>query len=177
MPVVALLFAVAAAPACCPQRPPPACQHAGSVAVASPTYALPATVEPLRGMSCLALDGTCSAPPSFNFESAGDRPDGHRITVAVSLSVSDGPGTYLLTDDDRAFPMAKGGLRDRAYTSELRVRSGTLTVSRSDLEGLQASFDMELETLDGQHVISLTGGWIDVSGCPIGDAELIICNS
>jgi hypothetical protein len=111
------------------------------------------------------------------FQSADDRADGHRITVSVELSPSDAPGTYLLTDDDKAFPRIVGSLRDRAYSSGFRVRSGTLIVSRSDPEGLQASFEMELETLDGQHHVSLTGGRIDVSGCHFGEAELKVCNS
>ena len=176
--IVAVLFAVAAVPACvplCPERQPVACQHAGSVAVASPTYALPAIVEAVRGFSCLALDGTCSAFPYFTFQSPDDRPDGHSIFVSVELSPSNGPGTYHLTDDDRVFPRVHGALDGRTYSSGFRVVSGTLIVSRSDREGLQASVEMELESLDAQHVVSLTGGLIDVSGCYVGDAELKPC--
>lgn len=133
-------------------------------------------MEALRGSSCLTQDGSCSAPPAFIFESAGGRPDGHRIVVAFALSPSDGPGTYELTDDKTALPNAKGGLVDDTYNEALRVRSGTLVVSRSDREALQASFDIEMESLDGQHVVSLTGGWIDVSGCFVGPPEPMPCN-
>jgi hypothetical protein len=36
---------------------------------------------------------------------------------AWGLLSSDGPGTYLLTDDDEAFPRIVGSLRDHAYGS------------------------------------------------------------
>jgi hypothetical protein len=53
------------------------------------------------------------------------------------------------------------------YEAGLRARSGTLVVTRNDTSGVRASFDVELETVKGDHVISVTRGRIDLSDCGV----------
>lgn len=143
------------------------CGQQGSLGVSS-DYALPPTVGPLAGVSCLSVSGgTCSDSPSFYFQSE-ERADGHQLNLIVGLPAGAGPGTYVLGDgSDPAGAVVQGGIHDPAYVADLRVVQGAVVVSRSDVQGLEATFHMELVSEDGLHRLSLTNGDIQIDGCHV----------
>jgi hypothetical protein len=150
------------------------CALGGSVRVAvSGDFALPATVGPIEGSSCLQPDGTCTNTPTFSFQSK-EQADGHYLSFSAQLLPTDGPGSYPLPAN--VFPNVSGEIHSADYGSALQVVSGTLVVARSDRDGLQASFDMELDTEDGQHHVSLTAGEIDIAGCHVETVKTCVLN-
>lgn len=150
------------------------CDAAGSASVMPPDgFALPATVTQVSGINCLAGDGTCSNGSQFFFQS-DTLLNGESFNFGINLPPGQGPGTYAL-GNDRMSPWAYGNLsrsnpandyRDYYY-SGLQVRSGTLVVTRNNSSGLRATFDLELETENGEHVISVTRGRVDLSDCGV----------
>ncbi len=138
----------------------------GSVRVASSTLSLPATAVPGVGATtCLAIDQTCSNESVTAFASAGTIGDGS-ILFGIKIAPTDAPGTYPLAGDTQRFlfPLVNDGV---SYASDLTVTSGNLVIIRNDTRDLNATFAVELQTTDGQHQVSLTGGALHISSCRV----------
>ena len=54
-----------------------------------------------------------------------------------------------------------------AEVATLQPVAGTVVVTRSDANNLTVSFDIEVETADGQEHIALSTGQIDLDGCEV----------
>ncbi|HEY5452827.1 MAG TPA: hypothetical protein VIQ54_28935 [Polyangia bacterium] len=138
----------------------------GSVQVASSTLSLPATAVPGVGATtCLAIDQTCSNESVTAFASASTIGEGG-ILFGIRIAPTDAPGTYPLAGDTPRFssPLVSDGV---SYTGDLTVTSGNLVIIRNDTRDLNATFAVELQTTDGQHQVSLTGGSLHISSCRV----------
>jgi hypothetical protein len=152
------------------------CETRSSATVVAPEgFALPAKVQAMDGNNCLAVDGTCSLDSQVFFQGERDE-DGQGLNFGVFVPRSQGPGRYSLASGTEDGPGTFYGRLYRTnpatdfsdyYSSDLLVRSGTLTVLRNDTQGLRATFDAEVETADGLHHLSLRGGNIEVSDCAV----------
>jgi len=138
----------------------------GSVQVASSTLSLPATAVPGVGATtCLAVDQTCSNESVTAFASAGTIGEGG-IQFGIRIAPTDAPGTYPLAGDTHRFSslLVSDGV---SYTGDLTVTSGNLVIIRNDTRDMNVTFAFELQTTDGQHQVSLTGGSLHISSCRV----------
>jgi hypothetical protein len=184
---LALAFAAAAAlvaagcgggGALCPANSSPAnqtvveCVTNGGVQVASGTLPLPARAVPgLGATTCLTTQSTCANESVTSF--ASDAPIGTGgILFGIRIAPTDAPATYPLAGDTQRFsaPLVFDGV---SYSGDLTVTSGTLVIKRNDAFELNATFDAELQTTDGLHQVSLTGGTLHIGSCRI--ANEIVC--
>ena len=142
------------------------CQANGGVQVASSTLALPATAVPGSGATtCMQADSTCGGDAVIAFKSPGNPSDGF-VQFGLRIAPGDAPRTYPLVGDSRQLESAlvSNGL---SYTGNLVVTAGTLVLTRNQASGLDATFDAHLQTTDGQHQVSLTGGALHIGPCQV----------
>jgi hypothetical protein len=150
-------------------RPYVRCDAQGNATVAASSgFAIAPTAAVTTGSSCLATDGTCSSQPTFLVHSSSDAvtSTGHGVTVGVYLDPTTVPGRYTLPAAG-SLPSTSGSLRRTDDVVGLQVLSGTVVVTRADLDGLDAEFTLELVADDGAQHISISAGHAVISGCKV----------
>lgn len=154
------------------------CATTASVSISSPTFNLPATVVSTTGGSCLDRDGTCGHNASVLFTTPPGEVEGNGLVLSFVVARSAIPGSYALVGvAGPVFTLGTlywYGERNMVFHADLIVQSGVLTVTRNDAEQFSGTFTVELETADGQHHLSMTGGSFDTGRCSARTEEVCV---
>jgi len=157
------------------------CTPAGTAVIGAPaSLGLPASTSLVQGASCLDKTGGCTQEPSLDFESDAT-PTAGGFSLEIHLPATGGPASYTLplvrpptrpAPDVRvsAYYHAAPDAAFRPFT----VTSGQITVERSTLQELRASFSLTLQLADTGEVVTVDGANDVVGSCHVGTVSVCI---